>query len=184
LKALRYLNKFFYKYKYRLIIGIICTIVAKILALFTPELIGRSLNLVESYIKGEITDIKVVKSQLLINILLILGAVLLSGVFTFLMRQMIIIMSRLIEFDLKNEVFEQYERLSLNFYKKNRTGDLMNRISEDVSKVRMYFGPAIMYTINMITLFVIVISYMIKIDATLTLYTCYHYLYFQFQFIF
>jgi len=171
LKALRYLNKFFYKYKYRLIIGIICTIVAKILSLFTPELIGRSLNLVESYIKGEITDIKVVKSQLLINISLILGAVLLSGVFTFLMRQMIIIMSRLIEFDLKNEVFEQYERLSLNFYKKNRTGDLMNRISEDVSKVRMYFGPAIMYTINMITLFVIVISYMIKIDATLTLYT-------------
>jgi ATP-binding cassette subfamily B protein len=87
------------------------------------------------------------------------------------MRQLIIVTSRLIEFDLKNEIFTQYEKLSLNFYKKNKTGDLMNRISEDVSKVRMYFGPAIMYTINMITLFIIVITYMIQIDKTLTLYT-------------
>jgi len=171
LKALRYLNKFFFKYKYRLIIGVICTIVARILTLFTPRLIGNSLNVVEKYINGDITDLEIVKSKLLINILLILGTVLLAGFFTFLMRQAIIVMSRLIEFDLKNEIFEQYERLSLNFYKKNRTGDLMNRISEDVSKVRMYFGPAIMYTINMITLFVIVISYMVQIDQTLTLYT-------------
>ncbi|MCF6347797.1 MAG: ABC transporter ATP-binding protein/permease [Flavobacteriaceae bacterium] len=171
MKALRYLNKFFYKYKYRLIIGIICTIIARILSLFTPRLIGKSLNVVEKYIDGDISDIEVVKNELLINILMILGAVLLSGAFTFLMRQMIIVMSRLIEFDLKNEIFEQYERLSLNFYKKNRTGDLMNRISEDVSKVRMYFGPAIMYSINIITLFVIVIPYMVQIDATLSLYT-------------
>ena len=171
MKALRYLNKFFFKYKYRLIIGVICTIVARILTLFTPRLIGNSLNVVEKYINGDITDLEIVKSKLLINILLILGTVLLAGFFTFLMRQAIIVMSRLIEFDLKNEIFEQYERLSLNFYKKNRTGDLMNRISEDVSKVRMYFGPAIMYTINMITLFVIVISYMVQIDQTLTLYT-------------
>jgi len=171
LKALRYLNKFFFKYKYRLIIGVICTIVARILSLFTPRLIGNSLNVVEKYINGEITDLEIVKSKLLINILLIIGTVLLAGFFTFLMRQAIIVMSRLIEFDLKNEIFEQYEKLSLNFYKKNRTGDLMNRISEDVSKVRMYFGPAIMYTINMITLFVIVISYMVQIDRTLTLYT-------------
>ena len=171
MKALRYLNKFFFKYKYRLIIGVICTIVARILTLFTPRLIGNSLNVVEKYINGDITDLEIVKSKLLINILLILGTVLLAGFFTFLMRQAIIVMSRLIEFDLKNEIFEQYEKLSLNFYKKNRTGDLMNRISEDVSKVRMYFGPAIMYTINMITLFVIVISYMVQIDQTLTLYT-------------
>jgi len=171
LKELGYLNKFFLKYKYRLIIGIICTIIARILSLFTPRLIGKSLNVVEKYINGDITDLEIVKSKLLINILLILGSVLLAGVFTFIMRQAIIVTSRLIEFDLKNEIFEQYERLSLNFYKKNRTGDLMNRISEDVSKVRMYFGPAIMYSINMITLFVIVISYMVQIDSTLTLYT-------------
>ena len=171
MKELGYLNKFFLKYKNRLIIGIICTIIARILSLFTPRLIGKSLNVVEKYINGDITDLEIVKSKLLINILLILGSVLLAGVFTFIMRQAIIVTSRLIEFDLKNEIFEQYERLSLNFYKKNRTGDLMNRISEDVSKVRMYFGPAIMYSINMITLFVIVISYMVQIDSTLTLYT-------------
>ena len=171
MKALRYLNKFFYKYKYRFIIGVICTIIARILSLFTPRLIGKSLHAVEKYINNEITDLAVVKNILLINILLILGTVLLSGFFTFLMRQAIIVMSRMIEFDLKNEIFKQYERLSLNFYKKNRTGDLMNRISEDVSKVRMYFGPAIMYSINIITLFAIVIPYMIQIDATLSLYT-------------
>jgi len=171
LKALRYLNKFFIKYKYRLAIGILCTVIARILSLFAPRLIGKSLHVVEQYLDGEVTDIAIVKHKLLINILIILGTVLLSGFFTFLMRQTIINMSRYIEFDLKNEIFQQYERLSLNFYKKNRTGDLMNRISEDVGKVRMYFGPAIMYSINMITLFVIVISYMLKIDATLTLYT-------------
>jgi len=171
LKALRYINKFFRKYKYRLIIGIICTVIARILSLVTPRLIGKSLNIVEQYTQNEITDLQLVKDELLQNILLILGAVLLSGVFTFIMRQAIINMSRFIEFDLKNEIFEHYQKLSLNFYKKNRTGDLMNRISEDVGKVRMYVGPAIMYSINMITLFVIVISYMIKIDLTLTLYT-------------
>ncbi len=171
MKALAYLNKFFFKYKYRLIIGTICTIVARILSLFTPRLIGKSLDVVENYIKGDITDIEIVKDKLLLNILMIIGAVLLSAFFTFLMRQAIIVMSRLIEFDLKNEIFQQYQKLSLNFYKKNRTGDLMNRISEDVGKVRMYFGPAIMYSLNMLTLFIVVISYMIQIDSTLALYT-------------
>ncbi len=140
------------------------------LSLVTPRLIGKSLNIVEQYTRNEITDLQLVKDELFQNILFILAAVVLSGVFTFIMRQAIINMSRFIEFDLKNEIFEQYQKLSLNFYKKNRTGDLMNRISEDVGKVRMYVGPAIMYSINMITLFVIVISYMIKIDLTLTLY--------------
>lgn len=171
MKALRYLNKFFIKYKYRLIIGTICTIVARILLLINPILIGDIFDVVERYINNETTDLQAVKDLLRRNILLMLGAVLLSGVFTFIMRQAIINMSRYIEFDLKNEIYEQYQKLSLNFYKKNRTGDLMNRISEDVSKVRMYFGPAIMYSINMITLFVVVISYMFQIDATLTLYT-------------
>ncbi len=127
--------------------------------------------MVEEYQKGTVAELSVVKNELLINILLIVGAVILSGFFTFLMRQTIIVMSRLIEFDLKNEIFQQYERLSQKFYKANRTGDLMNRISEDVGKVRMYFGPAIMYTINMITLFVIVIANMLTIDSTLTLFT-------------
>ena len=171
MKALKYLNKYFFKYRYRLALGIITTIIARILSLFTPRLINKSLTTVEEYMKGTITDIAIVKNDLFINILIIIGAVLLSGVFTFIMRQSIIVMSRYIEFDLKNEIFQQYENLTQRFYKKNRTGDLMNRISEDVGKVRMYFGPAIMYSINMITLFVVVITNMLSIDTTLTLYT-------------
>ena len=171
MKELKYLNKYFFKYRYRLALGILTTIVARILSLFTPRLINKSLTTVEEYTKGNITDLDIVKNDLLMNILLIVGAVILSGFFTFVMRQTIIVMSRYIEFDLKNEIFQQYENLSQKFYKKNRTGDLMNRISEDVGKVRMYFGPAIMYSINMITLFVIVIANMLRIDATLTLYT-------------
>ena len=171
MKSLRYLNKYFIKYKYRLVIGTIGTIAAVILSLVVPNLIGDSLNAVEKYVTGETSNLQDVKDQLLKNILLMLGAALFSGLFTFIMRQAIINMSRYIEFDLKNEIFEHYQKLSLNFYKKNRTGDLMNRISEDVSKVRMYFGPAIMYSIHMITLFVIVIFYMFQKDVTLTLYT-------------
>jgi len=171
MKALQYLNKFLYKYKFRLIIGILITIVAKIFVLQIPQLISQSLNVVEDYNNHKITDISDVKDRLIINIIYIIGAALISGLFTFLMRQTLIVMSRLIEFDLKNEIFEQYEKLSLSFYKKNRTGDLMNRISEDVGKVRMYFGPAIMYTMNMLILFVVALSKMIEINAKLTLYT-------------
>ena len=171
MKALQYLNKYFLKYKYRLLLGIVITFCSKILALEVPRLISRSLNAAEDYNNGITTDLAIVKSDLLNNILLIIGAALLSGFFTFLMRQTIIVMSRLIEFDLKNEIYQQYQLLSLNFYKKNRTGDLMNRISEDVSKVRMYFGPAIMYSINMLVLFMVAIVKMYKIDVTLTNYT-------------
>ncbi len=171
MKALQYLNKYFLKYKYRLLIGIIITICSKILALQVPQLIRESVNVAENYKNGFISDLAIVKSELLNNILLIIGAALLSGFFTFLMRQTIIVMSRLIEFDLKNEIYQQYQLLSLNFYKKNRTGDLMNRISEDVTKVRMYFGPAIMYSINMLVLFFVAIIKMYNIDTTLTNYT-------------
>ena len=171
MKALRYLNKYFYKYRLRLILGVLITIVAKVFALQVPSIIRNSLNIVEDYQQNIITDLSVVKSQLILNILYIIGAVIISGFFTFLMRQTLIVMSRLIEFDLKNEIFVQYENLSLNFYKKNRTGDLMNRISEDVGKVRMYFGPAIMYTVNMLVLFGVAIPKMFSIDAKLTMYT-------------
>ncbi|MBG6128776.1 ATP-binding cassette subfamily B protein [Aquimarina sp. EL_43] len=171
MRALRHLNKYFLKYKYRLIIGLVITIIARVFATIVPTLVGDSVDVVEQYINKEITDIAEVKSGLIINILLIAGALLISALFTFLMRQTFIVVSRFIEFDLKNEVFQHYEKLSLNFYKKNRTGDLMNRISEDVSRVRMYVGPAIMYSVNTITLFVVVIGYMISIAPELTLYT-------------
>lgn len=171
MKALKYLNKFFFKYRSRLVLGILITVVSKVFALEIPQLIKESLNVVEDYSTNKITDLEIVKSQLIINIFYIIGAALLSGFFTFLMRQTLIVMSRLIEYDLKNEIFQQYEQLSLNFYKRNRTGDLMNRISEDVGKVRMYFGPAIMYTMNMLVLFIIAITKMWNIDTKLTLYT-------------
>ena len=171
MKALKYINKYFLKYKWRLLIGILITILSKLLALKVPQIVGDSLNIVENYQNGKITDIKDVENELLVNVLLIIGVAVLAGFFTFLMRQTIIVTSRLIEFDLKNEIYQQYQRLSLNFYKKNRTGDLMNRISEDVSKVRMYVGPALMYSMNMIVLIFVGFTQMINIDVKLTMYT-------------
>ncbi|WP_339342801.1 ABC transporter ATP-binding protein [uncultured Polaribacter sp.] len=171
MKALKYINKYFLKYKWRLLIGILITILSKLLALKVPQIVGDSLNIVENYQNGKITDIKAVEDELLVNVLLIIGVAVLAGFFTFLMRQTIIVTSRLIEFDLKNEIYQQYQRLSLNFYKKNRTGDLMNRISEDVSKVRMYVGPAVMYSMNMIVLIFVGFTQMINIDVKLTMYT-------------
>ena len=171
MKALKYINKYFLKYKWRLLIGILITILSKLLALKVPQIVGDSLNIVENYQNGKITDIKAVEEELLVNVLLIVGVAVLAGFFTFLMRQTIIVTSRLIEFDLKNEIYQQYQRLSLNFYKKNRTGDLMNRISEDVSKVRMYVGPALMYSMNMIVLIFVGFTQMINIDVKLTIYT-------------
>lgn len=170
MKELQYLNRYFIKYRGRLLVGLFITIVARIFALLAPKFIGDSVDVVENYMSGVTTDLALVKSALMMNILLILGTTLLAAFFTFLMRQTFIVVSRHIEYDLKNEIFQQYERLSLSFYKQNRTGDLMNRISEDVSKVRMYVGPAIMYSTTTITLFIVVISYMFYKAPLLTLY--------------
>lgn len=171
MKSLRYLDKYFVKYKWRLLFGVFITILSKILALQIPVIIRKSLNSVETFIKSDIADKSIIENQLLWNLATILGVAILAGFLTFVMRQMIIVTSRLIEFDLKNEIYEQYQKLSINFYKKNRTGDLMNRISEDVSKVRMYFGPAVMYSMNMIFLFIVGFTQMVKIDPELTMYT-------------
>ena len=171
MKSLKYLNKYFIKYKWRLLVGIFITILSKILALQIPIIIRKSLNSVEDFIKNDVVDKSIIENQLFWNLLTIVGVAILAGLLTFVMRQMIIVTSRLIEFDLKNEIYEQYQKLPINFYKKNRTGDLMNRISEDVSKVRMYFGPALMYSMNMIFLFVVGFTQMTKIDPTLTMYT-------------
>jgi len=171
LKALKYLNKYFLKYKFRFLAGLLITVFSKLLTLQIPGIIRNSLNAVEDYQKGKITELAAVKEELFFNIIIIIGVAIVGGFFTFLMRQKIIVTSRLIEFDLKNEIYNQYQRLSLNFYKKNRTGDLMNRISEDVSKIRMYVGPAVMYTTNMMVLFIVGFTQMARVDATLTLYT-------------
>ncbi|WP_369999959.1 ABC transporter ATP-binding protein [Winogradskyella sp.] len=170
MKALKHLNKYFFKYRFSLIIGIIITIVAKVFALFTPRLVGASINVVSDRLDGKITE-AVFREELMTNILYLIGAAVIAGIFTFLMRQTIINVSRHIEYDLKNEIYQHYQILSLNFYKSNRTGDLMNRISEDVGKVRMYVGPALMYTMNTITLFTVAIIYMVNTAPKLTLYT-------------
>ncbi|WP_373059243.1 ABC transporter ATP-binding protein [Zunongwangia sp. H14] len=171
MKHLRHLNKYFVKYKWKLISGLIITIAARIFAIYYIPLIGNSTSVIEDYVKGEITDPSVVRSELVYNILLIIGATLVSAFLTFLMRQTFIVVSRHMEYDLKNEVYRHYQDLSLNFYKKNRTGDLMNRISDDVSKVRMYLGPAIMYSVTTFTSTVVVLIYMIDAAPELTLYT-------------
>jgi ATP-binding cassette subfamily B multidrug efflux pump len=170
MKELQYLNKYFLKYKYSFLIGFVTTIVAQIFSLFTPKLISKSFKAIEDYSKQASANPLSIQNELTNNILLIIATTIIAGFLTFLMRQTLIVMSRHIEFDLKNEVFRQYENLTQNFYKKNRTGDLMNRISEDVGKVRMYVGPAVMYTINTFIRFTIVIIYMYNVSPRLTLY--------------
>lgn len=170
MKELKHLNKYFKKYWFKLFLGIIITIIARLFQLIMPSYVNNSITVVEQYIQAEIE--KSTAQELLMEyILIIIGAAILSGFFTFLMRQLIINISRYIEYDLKNEIFDHYQKLSLNFYKKNRTGDLMNRISEDVNEVRMYAGPAIMYGIQTLTLFACLIPLMLIKAPTLAAYT-------------
>ncbi|MGL2994695.1 ABC transporter ATP-binding protein [Flavobacterium sp. TSSA_36] len=177
MKELRYLDKYFLKYKYSFSIGILITIIAQFFSLYTPKLISSSISAIEKFDKLSSVEksstllISNFRNELTQNVLLIITTTIVAGFLTFLMRQTLIVMSRHIEFDLKNEVFKQYENLSQNFYKQNRTGDLMNRISEDVSKVRMYVGPAVMYSINTFIRFAIVIAYMYNVSPRLTIYT-------------
>lgn len=170
MKELQYLNKYFIKYKFHFLLGIFITIVAQIFSLFTPKLVSQSFEAIQSFHAKNMSS-EMIKAELIENILWIIGTTLIAGVLTFLMRQTLIVMSRHVEFDLKNEVFQHYEVLDQNFYKQNRTGDLMNRISEDVAKVRMYVGPAVMYTINTFIRFTVVIIYMYNVSPLLTLYT-------------
>lgn len=170
MKELQYLNKYFVKYKFRFLFGILITIASQIFSLYTPKLISKSITAIENYNKIG-GSIALVKTTLIQNIIWILITTLIAGGLRFLMRQTLIVMSRHVEYDLKNEVFKHYEVLDQKFYKQNRTGDLMNRISEDVAKVRQYVGPALMYTINTLISFVVVIIYMLHVSPLLTLYT-------------
>ena len=180
MKDLKYLNKYLLKYKFHLIFGSIFIIIGNFFAIvpavivrYAFDILQRSYGIFSSFegfdLQGE--TVEIIGSSIILLAVLILVSALLRGVFLFFMRQTIIVMSRLVEYDLKNEVFEHYQTLPLSFYRKNNTGDLMARISEDVSKVRMYIGPAIMYGINLITLFLMVIPYMISINPTLTFYS-------------
>lgn len=176
MKELQHINKYFVKYKFRFILGIITTITAQVFSIYSLKLISQSFNDIQKF--DNLTNLQKLspeiiasfRGQLIENIIWVIIATLIAGLFTFIMRQALVVMSRHIEFDLKNEVFKQYENLSQSFYKQNRTGDLMNRISEDVGKVRMYAGPAIMYIINTFITFALVIYSMYGASKTLTLY--------------
>ncbi len=171
MRELKRLNKFLLKYKSKLLLGLLITIISRVFSIVTPRLVGDSMTTIENYLSLSNISTDELKDVLFFNIVLIIGASLISGFFTFLMRQTIINVSRFIEFDIKNEIFSHYQSLDQIFYKKNRTGDLMNRISEDVSKVRMYYGPVLMYGTNAVVLFVIIIFYMYSVAPKLTIYS-------------
>lgn len=166
MKSLQYLNKYFVKYKWHFLLGILFTIISNYFGVRMPLYVKTTVdNLMGTTSINSINDALWLSLQIGgIYILLSIG----KGFFLFLMRQTIIVMSRLIEFDLKNEIYVHYQKLDLAFFKRNSTGDLMNRISEDVSQVRMYLGPGIMYTINLIVLFAMIVTQMVKISPILT----------------
>jgi ATP-binding cassette subfamily B protein len=170
MKHLFYLNKFFWKYRTLLGIGSVFIIIANLFALYPAEFVREAFDAVILNMNEENKTITNTSKILLKYGSLIILFALLKGVFMYFMRQTIIVMSRKIEYDLKNEIYKQYQSLSISFYKKNKTGDLMNRISEDVSRVRMYLGPALMYAINIVILFFLVISKMLSISTALTSY--------------
>jgi ATP-binding cassette subfamily B protein len=177
-KDLKSINKYFVKYKWRLLLGIVFVTVSNLFGILPAQITRDALDVVV----GNIDAVKLfegtgIRSLLLKNLsftiflfgcILILMAIL-KGVFMFLMRQTIIVMSRLVEYDQKNEIFNQYQSLGFDFYSKENTGDLMNRISEDVGRVRMYVGPAVMYTINLIVMFTLIIWSMVNVNARLAL---------------
>ena len=169
MKQLQYLNKYLWKYRRLILVGALFIFVANLFALYPAEFVRKAFDSALLGAQEKVQKVKIEYVILKYGILIVVFAVL-KGIFMFFMRQTIIVMSRKIEFDLKNEIYQKYQSLEMNFYKKNKTGDLMNRISEDVSKVRMYLGPAMMYTINIIILFYLVISKMLGISYILTFY--------------
>ena len=174
MKALLHLNKYFWNYRYRLILGLIFIFISNIFGLYPPIFIGEVFNIIsdalneKSYSDNQVQSL--IKNQLTYYVFLVLAFAMCKGLFMFFMRQTIIVMSRMIEYDLKNEIYDHYQRLSLSFYKRNKTGDLMNRISEDVSRVRMFLGPAILYSTNLLISIALIIPKMASISPKLTLY--------------
>lgn len=179
MKELRYLNKYLVKYKWHLVLGLVFVIISNAFQIMPAQLVRHSIDLVLDTIKvyqslentaPQNEFFSVFSRGIFLYAILILVMALLRGVFLYFVRQTLIVMSRLIEYDLKNEIFEHYEKLPLSFYRRNNTGDLMNRISEDVGRVRMYLGPSIMYGLQLVTLFAMLIPIMFSISATLTWY--------------
>ncbi len=173
MKSLLHLNKYFWKYRYRFILGLFFIVTSNIFGLYPPIFIGEVFNIITDSLSEKIpsnSSQKIIRNQLIYHAFLVLSFATCKGLFMFLMRQTIIVMSRLIEYDLKNEIYNHYQKLSISFYKRNKTGDLMNRISEDVSRVRMFIGPAILYATNLIVSISLIIPKMSSISPKLTLY--------------
>ncbi|MFD2864403.1 ABC transporter ATP-binding protein [Mucilaginibacter antarcticus] len=180
MKDLAYLNKFFIKYRWHLIPGVLFVIISNMFGVLPAQVIRLAFDLVTDNIgtyqlftgfnrQGMIYE--VFGSSLLLFGILVLALALIRGLFLFFMRQTLILMSRHIEYDLKNEIYSHYQDLSLAFYRRHNTGDLMNRVTEDVNRVRMYLGPGIMYTINTVVLFILVIYFMLRVNVTLAVYS-------------
>ena len=174
MKALKHLNKYFWKYRYRFVMGLFFVFVSNVFGLYPPIYIGEVLNLIsDSLNQSDVSDTALqstLKSQLAYYAFLVLLFAVFRGLFMFFMRQTLIVMSRMIEYDLKNEIYDHYQQLSISFYKRNKTGDLMNRISDDVSKVRMYMGPAILYSTNLVISISLIVPKMISLSPKLTLF--------------
>ncbi|MEM9857577.1 MAG: ABC transporter ATP-binding protein [Bacteroidota bacterium] len=179
MKELSYLNKYLLKYKYHLLLGLVFVVISNIFQIIPASVVRYAINLITDNIAvynsfQELAVQETIYTVFTVNILIYAGLILvmalMRGLFLFMVRQTIIVMSRLVEYDLKNEIYAHYQSLPLSFYRRNNTGDILNRISEDVSKVRMYLGPSIMYGLNMVTLFALLIPYMLSINVTLTLY--------------
>jgi len=174
MKALKHLNKYFWKYRYRFVLGLVFVFISNIFGLYPPIYIGEVLNLISDSLiqnsSSENTIQSILKGQLAYYAFLVLLFAIGRGLFMFFMRQTLIVMSRMIEFDLKNEIYDHYQKLSISFYKRNKTGDLMNRISDDVSKVRMYLGPAILYSTNLVISIALIVPKMISVSPKLTLF--------------
>jgi len=165
-KSLFYLNKYFYKYRYRLLLGVVFILISNVLLVSQGIIIK---NATDAFAEKTLAQNVAAKNTYIVYALQLLGLTLFSGLFMFLKRQSIIVVSRLIEFDLKNEIYNHYQQLDHNFYKRNSTGDLMNRISEDVGRVRMYVGPAVMYIIDTIVTITTVVIFMWHESPQLTL---------------
>ena len=179
MKSLKFLNPYIRRYRTRLLLGSLFVTISNIFAIYPAEVLRKGIDLVQEgvsvYFLFDQTNLQKDIASNLFQMLLIFGLIviasaLIKGLFMFFMRQTIIVMSRLIEFDLKNDIFAHYQKLDLAFYKKNKTGDLMARISEDVGQVRMYVGPAIMYAISTFSLFILIMVRMLSINVELTIY--------------
>lgn len=177
MKHLAHLNKYFAKYKWRILAGIFFVICSNALNSLTPLITGQAVSVINKNLSeahGSLEAANAVKGLIANEVMWLflkyLGIAILAGGFTFMMRQTIIVVSRMIEFDMKNEIYDHYQYLDLAFYRKNNTGDLMNRITEDVSRVRMYIGPAIMYSVNLFFTIVFCVINMVRLDPELTLY--------------